>query len=155
MNMDMKRFTEIGGREALERLTNGLDIYNNVGVKIKIDFEKLDYTWQTSDNMVYFGEEVNRPITLVDLLKETWYVKKPFDVRKEMLERPDSWVGAFRGADGRWHKVGFDTEFMTAVETPFVSTVKVNFDQASVAASNYEELEKCIPIEDVPKEEWK
>ena len=155
MNMDKSRYTEICGREALERLSNGLDVYNDAGVKFQIDFEQLDYTLETSDKMVYFGEEDVKPVTLIDVLKGAWYVKKPFDVRAEMLARPNEWVGAFRGPDGRWHKVGFDTEIISAIETPYVSVVKVKFDQASVAASNYEELEKCIPIEDVPEEEWK
>lgn len=149
--MDFKKYTEIGGREALERLSNGLDIYNNVGVKFKIDFEQLDYTWETSDKMVYYGEEDVKPVTLIDVLKETWYVKNQFDVRTEMLERPNEWVGAFKDA-AKWFKVGFREYEMKAVSARF------NRDDSplEIGTSCTEwELNACISIEDVPTEELK
>lgn len=151
--MDLKRYTEIGGREALERLSNGLDIFNKYEVQIKIDFEQSDYLWQSPDGEIHSGSEDTEPLNFNELLTGTWYVKKPFDVRAEMLARPNEWVAAFEGDDGKWHKVGFDTKYMRGIETPFLSVKKVDFEQAPVGPLTYEETEKCIPLEDVPKEE--
>ncbi|WP_214771376.1 hypothetical protein [Exiguobacterium sp. s133] len=151
--MDLARYDEIDGREALDRLTGGLYIYNSAGVKIQIDFGQLDYTYETSDSMVYYGEEDVNPITLVDVLKGTWYVKKPFDVRAEMLARPDEWVGAYED-EGVWWRLGLNLHNMCAVTQPFkFEGLVVDFPSRGIDKASLTEIKACIPIEDVPGEE--
>ncbi len=144
--MDMSRFTEIDGREVFNRLLDGLEVYSTLGNKFYMKDNKLWMDTKTSSGMVH--------LTINETISRTWYVKKPFDVRKEMLERPNEWVGAFKDPNDRWHKVGFDNKYMQSVETPFASTVSVNLRQGSVSTTTCEELDKCIPLEEVPEGEW-
>ncbi|KTR27927.1 hypothetical protein RSA11_04515 [Exiguobacterium indicum] len=73
---------------------------------------------------------------------------KQFDVRKELLSRPNEWVGAFQ-LSGRWLKVGFRTDVMYPVATPYwEDSIERVMPQAFK-----DELDRCIPIEDVPEEE--
>lgn len=143
--MDLKRYSEINGREALERLSNGFEIYSKAGGKYQVDFSILDYTLSRQDGILVKGEDIAIPFTLTEILKETWYVKKPFDVRAEMLARPSEWVGAYKWKD-RWFKVRFNAEQMRAEES--------NLSKETVIAWVWSGgLDICIPIEDVPKEE--
>ncbi|WP_290756956.1 MULTISPECIES: hypothetical protein [unclassified Exiguobacterium] len=73
---------------------------------------------------------------------------KRFDVRKEMLARPNEWVGAFQ-LSGRWLKAGFRTDVMHAVATPYWDE---SIERVMPQAFK-DELDRCIPIEDVPEEE--
>ncbi|WP_214807521.1 hypothetical protein [Exiguobacterium sp. s102] len=94
-------------------------------------------------------EALDSGLTIEEILNEAWFVKKPFDVRAEMLARPNEWVGAFK-VGNVWHRVGFSTEFMTAYET----FNKLEKPDGNLHASAYpNELDRCIPIEDIPKEE--
>ncbi|KOP29511.1 hypothetical protein ADM98_11630 [Exiguobacterium sp. BMC-KP] len=146
--MDMKRFKEISWQEAIAKWLDGEHVFSSTGRTYCMKGFTLHY--------FLGGEDNGSPSSIMfnDVIEEHWYIKKPFDVRAEMLARPDEWVGAFKDVNDTWHKVGFDTEFMKAIETPFASVVNVKFNQAAVGSSDYDELEKCIPIEDVPQEEW-
>lgn len=142
--MDMKRFTEIEGREAANRLIDGLDVYSSSGNRYYIEDKKV---WMENGNMA--GVVL---LSISDTLKETWYVKKPFDVRAEMLARPNEWVGAFKNDTEDWIRVGFDSNVMSVVITLYFKQ-KVGPDARYCTVANSSVLEKCIPIEDVPKEE--
>ena len=87
-----------------------------------------------------------------DAKEETTMDSKQFDVRKEMLARPNEWVGAYEWK-GRWFKVGFSTETMSARQSkhPLI----IGMDRKGTDLSFPIKFENCIPIEDVPEEEWK
>lgn len=150
--MDLKRYEKIDGREALERLANGLEIYGFSGLKYQVDFLISDYKLWSGEKECGNGEDTPTPLTLTEILKETWYVKKPFDVRAEMLARPDEWVGAFRDSKNVWHKIGLDSKYMVAVETRF-EEIKPNWNDDRCDMATLGELKKCIPFEDIPEEE--
>lgn len=81
---------------------------------------------------------------------------KKFDVRSEMLSKPDEWVGAYKSVAGIWMKVGFDFNRMLTVEAPFShKNVKVVWGKPGVYSFKMRNLKICIPIEDVPAEELK
>lgn len=150
--MDLKRYERITGREALGKLLEGQRVF------FKEQGEVQHYEISDNQLLVTTSPSGYSYATVQIFLKEVdtnWYVKKPFDVRAEMLARPNEWVGAFKGDDGKWHKVALNTKYMKGIETPFSLTEKVDYEQASVGPLTYEEVEKCIPIEDVPQEEWR
>ncbi len=156
--MNLKRYTEINGREALERLANGLSIFDQYGQEFGIDFDVQDYFFKNSDvedDSVIYGKELLdiHKLNLTDLLNRTWHVKKPFDVRAEVLERPNEWVAAFKDHSGKWHKVGFDLENMTVTKTTHLKSVTTKPNYNIQSKAHKPELDRCIPIEDVPVEE--
>ena len=138
--MDLSRYDEIDGREAANRLINGLDVYSRIGNKYYVEDKRV---WMESGSNAGVVS-----LTVSDTLRSTWYVKKPFDVRSEMLARPNEWVGAYKD-DGEWHKVGFSTLEMRAVETLVWDKTFETFHCPLL----FDDITKCIPIEDVPKEE--
>lgn len=147
MNMDLKRYDRISGLKALERLVNKNDIFNVGGQKYYIANNKLvrDYGGITA---------LDSGLTIEEILNEAWYVKKPFDVRAEMLARPCQWVGAFKDGVGKWHKLGFDLNEMIAVRSRLTNTdAEVKWNTTGVGATECDTLNISIPIEDVPKEE--
>lgn len=141
--MDKKRFTEISGHEALKLLSENKKVFPGEG-------SESSYYILSNKRLVFHdrnGSEYNSNFSIGDFVEKDWYAKKPFDVRLEMLARPDEWVGAY-SANGSWFKVGFCSDRMRLViskyeslDTPLATTV-----------SNYtHSLNRCIPIEDVPK----
>lgn len=152
--MDLKRYEQVAGREALKQMLDGEHAYF-----ISLSGGVTSFFFDNNDQLkgeTEAGEIFKPEVTVTEIIERyNWYVKKPFDVRAEMLARPNEWVGAFKGDDGKWHKVALNTKYMKGIETPFSLTEKVDYEQASVGPLTYEEVEKCIPIEDVPQEEWR
>lgn len=146
--MDAKRFTEITGLEALKKLIQDETVFDVAGHKYYIKNSKL-----VRD---YGGiEALDSGLTIEEVLNGTWYIKKPFDVRAEMLARPNEWVGAFKNTDRKWMMIGFDTNhFNVSIRYLSLSGYYLPNDGSNggygVAKNT---LDKCIPIEDVPKEE--
>lgn len=152
--MDLKRFTEITGREALERLSNGLSVFEKNGTEVSINLETNEFKFVLRNGYTQIGDGNGMPVTVVAVLESPWYIKKPFDVRAEMLARPNEWVGAFKDHYGEWAKVGFDSYEMTATKTFIANTVKkAQKSQHKVLGASTDILDKCIPIEDVLKED--
>jgi len=146
--MDLKRYERITGREALKQLLEGHRVY----------FERYGVAqhYEISDNrlLVTTSPSGESYATLQSFLVESdanWYVKKPFDVRAEMLARPNEWVGAYQSPSGTWYKVGLDTSCMFALET------KGDFEKPDrskdlIWTASPDKFDSAIPIEDVPEE---
>ncbi|WP_029333008.1 hypothetical protein [Exiguobacterium oxidotolerans] len=137
MEMDSKVFEAISGREAISKLMDGKHVFNSTGHTYYMKGDVLFF---------YFGSESNGSESTAffnDITQQTWYVQKPFDVRAEMLARPNEWVGAFLSR-GIWCKVRFNSEEMLAEE------MTMGGDTVTMRA-RMDELDRCIPIEDVPK----
>ncbi|MCT4779860.1 MULTISPECIES: hypothetical protein [Exiguobacterium] len=145
--MDMKRFEKITGKEAVERLINHQEVYDAESRRYFV-LEKSTSVWVETEFKTHFSTG-GTSLTLSDFLEKDWYVKKPFDVRVEMLARPDEWVAAFKDGDV-WHKVGFNSKSMSAYET---ENWDYDFRNKELLNCIEKELDKCIPIEDVPEEE--
>ncbi|WP_026830805.1 hypothetical protein [Exiguobacterium antarcticum] len=147
--MDLKRYEKIDGRTALVRLIEGEIIFNGEGASLfrEGDAVKCKDSCETYESTI--------PVRTFLSKTNNWFVKKPFDVRAEMLARPNEWVGAYKSNSGTWYLVGFDLNEMTAVEKlTFNTAQKVVWDGRNVTAvSHASQLDRCVPIEDIPKEE--
>ena len=139
--MNLDRYEKIDGREALQRLVDGEEIFTGKGSKMRLDFE--------NHQMVngYGGVVSFYPLHAV--LSGNWYVPKPFDVRQAMLDRPNEWVAAYKAGAGKWFKIGFNTDAMKAVIEEIECDRKPFWEYESVRPGI---LRDCIPIEDVPEE---
>lgn len=143
--MDMNRYEKIDGREALKRLADGEEIFSKAGSSYFLRDESNHLWMRTANSMGYAG------VSVCEMLTDSWYIPKPFDVRQAMLERPNEWVGAVSEASGKFYKVGFDTDYFLPVIAPFDDTndpMFIRYERATKAA-----LDNCIPIEDVPENE--
>ena len=148
--MDLKRYEQITSEEAIKRIISKEEVFDEDGKRF-FSLGKSNTVWIQTEQP-YGSVNSSSGHTLEDLLDKKWFIKKPFDVRAEMLARPDEWVGAFRNKWNAWCKVGLNSESMYAVETKFKDPkpVRNNFGCFQTTIS---ELDRCIPIEDVPKEE--
>lgn len=147
--MSLSGLVKLEEGQAIVKLIEGEKVYSKHG-----DF------WYKEGDTIYCnnqGDIYPSAIAVVAFIRKTtdWYVKKPFDVRAEMLARPNEWVGAFKDEDG-WWKVGFNRHYMTAVtiDSKFEGSV-IDFPSRGVDGASLAEIHACIPIEDVTTEELK
>ncbi|WP_214783347.1 hypothetical protein [Exiguobacterium sp. s183] len=144
--MNQAKFEKIDGREALKRLLDGEKVYSCESERYRLD---------PNGHLYYIPNPTHHEIlsfaTIQDILSVNWYVPKPFDVRQTMLDRPNEWVGAFESSDV-WYKVGFDSESFKAVFALYDFCDSPNHRQWGVSDSYRQQLDICIPIEDVPEE---
>lgn len=147
--MNLERYEKIDGWQALERMKNE--------EKVIREEDGLLVTYELIAGLI-FESDPNEdgpdtsPIVLNDLLGSYWYIPKPFDVRQAMLDRPNEWVGAFKNDYGNWCVAGFDTSHFNAVCKNLSGHLPVDTDVPGVGFPSPEELDACIPIEDVPEE---
>ena len=145
--MNLDKYEEISGLEAIKQLLDGKEVYTSKGEKYYLDLEinRLCYVLGPM-----YGESFS-VTTVNDVLRDKWYIPKPFDVRQAMLDRPNEWVGAFE-SNGYWWKVGLDMNFIQAVVARYDVSTPVDFSERYVNAIDGLNLKTCIPIEDVPEE---
>jgi len=132
--MDLSKFEKISGREALRRLADGEKVYTDEHEFIEPNHhERCEIRW------FFMGEG-------------EFYIPKPFDVRQAMRDRPNEWVGAFKPAVGSWMKVGFNELCFTVEVRPLIEDG--NYLPSHGSNGGYgateSQLNKCVPIEDVP-----
>ena len=144
--MNLDKYEKIDGREGLRRLADGETVYGRDSAEWTIN-ENGEVIYQSKFGTCVSGSYLNDFVQHKHL-----YVKKPFDVRREMLDRPNEWVGAYEQQDERWMKVGFDVKRMRPVRTFMNCEAKVNLHDGRVFVIELEDLNLCIPIEDVPEE---
>lgn len=142
---DKKKFEKIEGLEALRKIADRQMIYDADGYGYFYDANGIFYR---RHNEKFVTEAVD--VTVAEIASKEWYVKKPFDVRTEMLSRPDEWVGAYENEQGTWFKVGFDMRSMVSVKTNLPYLRVANFGDTGVSNVAENDLDRCIPIEDVP-----
>ena len=146
--MDWKRFNKITWQEAVVKWSNGEHVFSSTGRTYYMEDDTLHFFLGGEDN----GSESTAFFN--DITKEEWYVKKPFDVRAEMLSRPNEWVGAYKNKANVWIKVGFDSKCMGAILTICSEDIiKPDCESDFCNVAHHSVLDICIPIEDVPKEE--
>lgn len=148
--MDLKRYEQVAGREALKQMLDGEHAYfiSLTGGITSFFFDNNDQLKGETET----GEIFKPEVTVTEIIERyNWYVKKPFDVRAEMLRRPDEWVGAFENHNGDWFLVGIDTKYFKAVCKRNGSSASLNYGEEGIGVPNIKHLDRCIPIEDVPK----
>lgn len=145
--MDLKRHQKINGLEAIKIWTKGGVVYDAHGAKYAIDKE---------DGFLWYASPFHRcgyDRSFNEIVKNDWYVPKPFDVRKAMINRPNEWVGAWKSPTGEWRKLGLNYQFLEVVETKLSLDLPVDMAYCGTGHPTAEQLENCIPIEDVPEDE--
>lgn len=145
--MDMTRYEKITGREALKRLADGEKVIRETGSSYFVCSEGRF----VCDNVVLGGPRVT-DLTLDEILNECdWYIKKPFDVRQAMRDKPDEWVAAFKTSENDWVKVGFDTSEFTVVGLELSNDAPLNAAHDYFKVCVYgTDLDACIPLDEVP-----
>ena len=141
--MDLNRFEKIDGGfvEAITLMRQGKKVAAS---------NKREYVIRGNEKIYYLNRKL--PIESVnsynDFVNLTWYIPKPFDVRQAMRDKPDDWVGAF-GYKNEWFVVGFNMVDFRAVAIPYDAYKKNEVDGLMYPGA--EELNSCIPIDEVPK----
>lgn len=143
--MNLDRYEKIDGREALRRLVDGQRVYDNYG-----------WYWEMSeDGIVSYVKDEKKFLSEIHLATfsthKYLYIPKPFDVRQAMIERPNKWVGAYNDGVG-WWAVGFDLDHCCVVSKQIPISYPVDAEYAGTDFPKPEQLNICIPIEDVPEE---
>lgn len=145
--MDLKLYEQITSEEALEIMAKQGWVF---------DINERQYSIQDREFKVKgkYVVDALMGMSLNEFLVKEWFVKKPFDVRAEMLARPNEWVGAYKSDAGTWYKVGFDYPGMSAVEVLLPNNdARPHYSENKVFVASEKWINKCIPIEDVPTEE--
>lgn len=148
--MNLDRYEKIDGWQALERFKNGEAVYSFYNNEFS-EFVMAGGELYSSPLSKHVQQRNPRTMTIDAIFKRDWYIKKPFDVRQAMLDRPNEWVGAYQEGE-RWIKVGFDVKRMRPVRTFMNCEAKVNLHDGRVFVIELGDLDICIPIEDVPEE---
>ncbi|WP_277640072.1 hypothetical protein [Bacteroides graminisolvens] len=148
--MDEKRFKYIETKEeVLILLGKGERLFTHDMTEFYYDKKK-----EAVMRCDYCSRPVMTSMPINDLLYRGLYIKKPFDVREAMRERPNEWVGKFKDNVGLWYKVGFDSSQFRAIKVGLKSNLDVVHRQRYGTELAYAyDLDSCIPIDEVPKEE--
>lgn len=143
--MDMTRYEQVTSFDALRMLADGKKLYASPDYGYYVDKE-TGKLWSFAGD--YAGEVHDR---FNNVMTMNLFVKKPFDVRQAMRDKPDEWVGAFFDEDSEsWRKVGFDFKNFKAVEVSIKDDVVTDFCKYGVSCALQEELDACIPLNEVP-----
>lgn len=144
-----RNYTQITGREALDRLLAGEVVYS----------EEWAESWRLVDGAVSFrdceSDDNWEPSDIelrafLDSEDNDWYVEPPFDARKEMLARPGEWVAKYFDEDDRsWNYIGFSSKKMHAATT---NDLRIKFEEVigrnEIDVPVDKELDEAIPLDD-------
>lgn len=143
--MDETKYEKIEGGflEALTLMKKGETVYDHHFQEYVLsEFNRLLFV----DPKGVFRQTLGR---FNELSCRSWYIKKPFDVRQAMRDKPDEWVAAYKNFEGKWFKIGFDSESMNAVVEQLEWDGAPFWQHQRARPSLFKE---SIPIEDVPEE---
>lgn len=146
--MNLDRYEKIDAEKLLEVLEAGDSIFSE-GEQNSVDEYKV-IDGMLHSKLSHQFEFLRDRSDVLWFLQQDWYIKKPFDVRQAMLDRPNEWVGAYKKTTGEWLKIGFSTYHLTALVAPLKIIMPVSGHRASAATVYI--IDNCIPIEDVPEE---
>lgn len=140
---------EISVREGLERLLNGLEVTNPYGRIYKMaDKDSLTVLVRNPESKITPHKWEEMLSTILDITQDKFYVRKPFDVRKALMEKPNEIVAKLDcphriTGDRVVAYLFFDTKTMTvqARKTPNVESEKLFFYDTTLPSL----LEKAFP----------
>lgn len=136
-------YTQITGREALERLLAGEEVFATTSESWKIIDGVLMV--RECDISSTFDRSSLAMCEFLDPEDNDWYVAPPFDARKEMLARPGEWVAKYERFYG-WAYIGFDHAEMVVVGSGEIGR-NVNHIDAELAVMA-DDLDRAIPLDD-------
>lgn len=140
-----QNYTQITGREALERLLAGEEVFSGEFVESwRLVEGVVSYRdCESDDNWVSSDIELRVFLNPED---DDWYVAPPFDARKEMLARPGEWVAKyFDEGDQTWYYIGFDRNEMIAIGSENIKT-EVSYDRVYQTPES-DEINEAIPLD--------
>lgn len=138
-----RNYTQITGREALERLLAGEEVFSLGGWAWKaINNAILAREYEYANSYESCEIEVD---AFLDPEDNDWYVAPPFDARKEMLARPGEWVAKYERTDG-WLYFGLDLNEMVVVGS-FSINDAVEFNDTNEVPSA-RSINEAIPLDD-------
>ncbi|QPI66411.1 hypothetical protein IR194_07920 [Exiguobacterium sp. PBE] len=150
--MNLDKYEKIDGREALKRLLAGEIVLDGLADEHFLDGTKLARIRKSG------AYEIAND-GLRGILERDWYIPKPFDVRQAMLDRPNEWVGKYSVQDEEktiWYYVGFDSKNFCSLRmkkrNKYGMKEPVKWNGGNVVFAIDDDLDVCIPIEDVPEE---
>ena len=140
-----KEYVQVTGREALDHLLEGEAVYSVESCLVLkvIDGVLCCRDYSIRDN---FTESSIGLSAFLDPNYNDWYIKPPFDARKELLERPNEWVAKyFAESEQTYYYLGFDSNEMCAVFNhnlePEVTVRNINADIAEGQM-----LDQAVPL---------
>lgn len=141
-----RNYTQITGREALERLLAGETVYSAEWAESwrLVDGAVSYRDCESDDNWEPSNIELR---AFLDTEDGDWYVAPPFDARKEMLARPGEWVAKYT-EDGLTRYVGFDRNNMGAVESISLEKCASYNPDSSVFIMYADDIDRAIPLDD-------
>lgn len=139
-----RNYTQITGREALERLLAGEEVFSSASPAawVIIDGNVL---WRDCARYELFEPSSIGLRAFLDTEDDDWYVAPPFDARKEMLARPGEWVAKYERTAG-WLYFGLDLNEMVVVGS-FGINDAVEFN-ATDEVPSAPSISKAIPLDD-------
>lgn len=138
-----RNYTQITGREALERLLAGEEVFAGTSESWKIIDEVL--VARDCDTSLTFDRADFAVNSFLDPEDVDWYVAPPFDARKEMLARPGEWVAKCQRFLS-WAYIGFDRDEMVVVGSVEIGQ-SANHTDAELAIVA-DEIDRAIPLDD-------
>lgn len=97
--------------------------------------------------VVYYNGSFNRSqLSFNKLNTRSWCIKKPFDVRRAMLDKPGEWVGIVEKPQGGHLKVGFDLKRFRAVAA-YIEYGGKTYDERGTMPVDSSYLDRCEDIE--------
>lgn len=145
-----RNYTQITGREALERLLAGDEVFSGEFVESwRLVEGGVSYRDCESDNN-WVSSDIELRVFL-NPKDNDWYVAPPFDARKEMLARPGEWVAKYFDEDDHrsWNYIGFSSKKMHAATT---NDLRIKFeeviDKNEIDVPFGEDLDNAIPLDD-------
>lgn len=146
--MDKKRFKYIETKEeVLILLGQGEHLFDHNMTEFYYD--KDNEAIMRRDN---FGHPEMTRLSINVFLDNYFYIKKPFDVREVMRESPGKWVGKYEDG-GTWWEVGFDERHFNVIAKKSNEHLPLDTTIPGVTFPKPEDLDKCIPIHELVKEE--
>ena len=143
--MDMTRYEQVTSFEALRLLADGKKLYASPDYGYYVDKE-TGKLWSFAGDYAGVVHDQFNNVMMMNL-----FIKKPFDVRQAMRDKPDEWVGKFRNGEGVWYKTGFDSDAMQAVEANYIFNGPPKYAPSSgVTSLRFNALDACIPLDEVP-----
>lgn len=140
--LDPALYEPIDGREALIRIANGLEIFNSRGTRYFFDENGIFSEQKVGKPYADFGQ---LPVSVA--LDATWYIRRAFNVREQLVRQPNQWVGKFKRLGG-WYVVKFDTESMRVVRARLTSDTVTGIGTYPSVYDDVrtEDLNHCIPL---------
>ena len=140
--LDPTLYEPIDGREVLRRIADGLEFFSARETRYFFDENGIFSEQKVGKPYADFGQ---LPVSVV--LGGTWYIRRAFNVREQLVRRPNEWVGKFK-RHGGWYVVRFDTESMRVVRARLSSDTAVGIGTYPKRYGDVraEDLNDCIPL---------